>query len=43
VLLVIEDGHTKIDELKHAATLLKDSNVLGTVFNKATDNKIQFD
>lgn len=43
VLLVIEDGHTKIDELKHAATLLKDINVLGTVFNKATDNKIQFD
>ncbi len=43
VLLVVDDGHTKIDELKHAATLLKDINVLGTVFNKATDNKIQFD
>ncbi len=43
VLLVVDDGHTKIDELKHAATLLKDINVLGTVFNKATDNKIGFD
>lgn len=43
VLLVIEEGHTKTDELKHAAELLKDTNVLGTVFNKATDNKIRFD
>ncbi|WKJ89042.1 CpsD/CapB family tyrosine-protein kinase [Methylomonas montana] len=42
VLLVIDEGHTKTDELKHAASLLKDVNVLGTVFNKATDNKISF-
>ncbi len=42
VLLVIDEGHTKTDELRHAATLLKDTNVLGTVFNKATDNKIGF-
>jgi capsular exopolysaccharide synthesis family protein len=42
VLLVIDEGHTKTDDLKHAATLLKDTNVLGTVFNKATDNKISF-
>lgn len=42
VLLVIEEGRTKTDELKQAANLLKDINVLGTVFNKATDNKIPF-
>ncbi|MDD2761214.1 MAG: CpsD/CapB family tyrosine-protein kinase [Methylomonas sp.] len=42
VMLVIEDGRTKTDELKHAAKLLKDTNLLGTVFNKATDNKIGF-
>jgi len=43
VLLVVDEGHTKIDELKHAAGLLKDTNVLGTVFNKSTDHKIQFE
>ncbi|WFP51154.1 CpsD/CapB family tyrosine-protein kinase [Methylomonas sp. EFPC3] len=42
VLLVVEEGHTKTDELKNAASLLKDANVLGAVFNKATDNKIGF-
>lgn len=42
VLLVVEEGKTKSDELKHAATLLKDINVLGTVFNKSTDHKIPF-
>lgn len=42
VLLVVEEGHTKTDELKNAASLLKDTNVLGAVFNKATDNKIGF-
>lgn len=42
VLLVVEEGRTKSDELKHAANLLKDINVLGTVFNKSTDNKIPF-
>ncbi|MGY6275576.1 CpsD/CapB family tyrosine-protein kinase [Methylomonas sp. MgM2] len=42
VLLVIEEGQTKTDEIKHAAELLKDINVLGTVFNKASDNKIRF-
>lgn len=42
VLLVIDEGHTKTDELKRAATLLKDINVLGTVLNRATDNKIQY-
>lgn len=43
VLLVVDEGHSKIDELKHAASLLKDSNVLGTVFNKSTDNTIKFE
>lgn len=42
VLLVVDEGHTKTDQLKHAASLLKDTNVLGTVFNKATDNKISY-
>lgn len=43
VLLIVEDGRTKTNELKHAANLLKDTKVLGTVFNKVTDNKIYFD
>jgi len=42
VLLVVDEGHTKTDELKHAASLLKDINVLGTVLNKACDNKIRY-
>lgn len=42
VLLVIDEGRTKTEELKHAAMLLKDSQVLGTVFNKATDNRIRY-
>ena len=42
VLLVVEEGHTKIDELKHAAHLLKDVNLLGSVFNKATESKIKY-
>ncbi len=43
VLLVIEEGHSKTEELRHAAELLKDINVVGTVFNKATDKKIRFE
>lgn len=42
VLLVIDEGHTKTDELKHAASLLKEINVLGTVLNKASDKKIKY-
>ena len=42
VLLVIDEGHTKIEELEHAASLLKEINVLGTVLNKARDNKIEY-
>jgi len=42
VLLVIEEGHTKADELKQAANLLKDVNILGSVFNKATDKRIKY-
>jgi capsular exopolysaccharide synthesis family protein len=42
VLLVVDEGHTKTEELKHAATLLKEISVLGTVFNKASDNKIKY-
>ena len=38
VLIIVEEGRTKTEELKQAATLLKDINVLGTVLNKATDN-----
>jgi len=42
VLLVIEEGGTRTEELKQAANLLKDVNILGSVFNKATDNKINY-
>jgi exopolysaccharide/PEP-CTERM locus tyrosine autokinase len=42
VLLVIEEGHTKTDELKQAVELLKDVNILGSVFNKATDKEIKY-
>jgi len=42
VLLVVDEGHTKTEELKHAASLLKEINVLGTVLNKASDNKIKY-
>lgn len=43
VLLVVEEGGTKVDELKQAAELVKDTNILGSVFNKATDKKIQYE
>jgi protein-tyrosine kinase len=42
LLLVIDEGHTKTNELEQAASLLKDINLLGTVLNKATDNKINY-
>jgi capsular exopolysaccharide synthesis family protein len=42
VLLVVDEGHTKTEELRHAATLLKEINVLGTVLNKSSDNKIKY-
>jgi Mrp family chromosome partitioning ATPase len=42
VLLVIDEGHTKTSELKHAASLLKDFNVLGPVLNKASNKKIKY-
>lgn len=42
VLLVVEEGQTKTEELKQAASLLKEINVLGTVLNKASDNKIKY-
>ena len=42
ILLVVDEGHTKIEELKQSAALLKDINVLGTILNKSTTNKIQY-
>ena len=42
VLLVIDEGQTKTEDLKHAAMLLKDIQVLGSVFNKSTDYKIPY-
>lgn len=43
VLLVVEEGKTKTDDLAHAADLLKNTNaLLGTVLNKSTENKIGF-
>ncbi|WP_347985748.1 CpsD/CapB family tyrosine-protein kinase [Methylomonas sp. AM2-LC] len=43
VLLVVDEGNTKTEDLKRVMTLLKDVNVLGTVFNKSTDKKIKYD
>lgn len=43
VLLVVSEGHTKTDDLKQSAELLKEINVLGTVLNKSTDNVIKFE
>jgi len=43
VLLVIDEGHTKTEELKQAASLLKKVNLLGTVLNKASDNRIKYE
>jgi protein-tyrosine kinase len=42
VLLVVDEGHTKTEELRRTAMLLKDVKVLGSVFNKSTDNKIRY-
>lgn len=42
VLLIVDEGKTKMDELKHAASLLQNIEILGTVFNKTMDKKIQF-
>ena len=42
VLLVVDEGHTKTAELKEAASLLKNINVLGTVLNKASNKKIKY-
>jgi len=42
VLLVIDEGETKTEDLKSAAKLLKDTQLLGTVFNKSTDEKIRY-
>lgn len=43
VLLVVEEGKTKTDDLQHAASLLKNSNaLLGTVLNKSSEHKIAF-
>ena len=41
-LLVVDEGQTKTEDLKKSATLLKDINVLGTILNKASNNKIQY-
>ncbi|QWF70159.1 CpsD/CapB family tyrosine-protein kinase [Methylomonas paludis] len=42
LLLVIDEGQTRTEELKKTASLLKGINVLGTVFNKSTDHKIRY-
>ena len=42
VLLVVEEGYTKTSDLEQAALLLKELNVLGTVLNKSSDNKIKY-
>lgn len=42
VLLVVDEGHTKTEDLEYAATLLGEINIMGTVLNKATDKKIKY-
>ncbi len=42
VLLVVDQGKTQVEELKLAARLLKNVEILGTIFNKTIDNKIPF-
>jgi protein-tyrosine kinase len=42
LLLVVEEGQTKTEELEQAAALLKEINLLGSVLNKATDNKVKY-
>jgi len=37
MLLVIEDGQTRKDELHHTMELMSDINILGTVLNKSKD------
>lgn len=37
VLLVVESENTDVDDLKKVGSLLKDANILGTVFNKEKD------
>ena len=42
VLLVVDEGQTRTEDLKKAAALLKGVNLLGSVFNKSTDHKISY-
>lgn len=42
VLLVVDEGQTRHNDLLQAASLLKDCRLLGTVFNKSTDNKLAY-
>lgn len=41
-LLVTQEGTTTTDDLKNAASLLKDVNVVGTVYNKSSAKKIKY-
>ncbi|MGD0961026.1 MAG: CpsD/CapB family tyrosine-protein kinase [Methylomonas sp.] len=43
VLLVIDEGGAKIDDLRRVANLFKENRLLGSVFNKVTDNKIMME
>ncbi|MEW8073035.1 MAG: CpsD/CapB family tyrosine-protein kinase [Candidatus Thiodiazotropha endolucinida] len=42
VMLVIEEGVTRKDEIKRAFELLDDSNILGTVLNKSKGNELTY-
>ncbi|MEW8137648.1 MAG: CpsD/CapB family tyrosine-protein kinase [Candidatus Thiodiazotropha endolucinida] len=42
VMLVIEEGVTRKDEIKRALELLDDSNILGTVLNKSKGNELTY-
>lgn len=39
VLLIVEEGSTDVEELKTAAELLEDFNLIGTVLNKSTERR----
>jgi capsular exopolysaccharide synthesis family protein len=43
MLIVIEEGKTEIEDLRRAAELIKDFNILGTVLNKSAERPAQND
>lgn len=42
VLLVVEEGKTSVDDLRRAASILSESNVIGTVLNKVVEEDVAY-